>query len=85
MATPQSVKCPGGRRIELTTLAQKVMYRELASVLQSGMHVHLQHNPLLAQLLEVDVDAVEVFGGGEQVRSSYLSLSGLCLLKYAIF
>jgi hypothetical protein len=55
--TPQVVRCAGGRRIELTTLAQRVVYREVAAVLQGGMNAHLQSNQMLGELLRVDADS----------------------------
>lgn len=64
-ATPQVVRCSGGQRVEIVTLAQRVVYREVAAVLQSGMNAHLQHNTVIGELLGLDMDSMHCGSGGK--------------------
>ena len=65
VAAPQVVRCAGGQRVEISTLAQRVVYREVAAVLQSGMNAHLQHNTAIGELLGVDMDSIHCEAGGK--------------------
>lgn len=65
VGTPQVVRCAGGQRVEISTVAQKVVYREVAAVLQSGMNAHVQHNIVLGELLGMDMDGMHCGPGGK--------------------
>lgn len=60
-----------------------MVYREVASVLQSGMNAHLQHSKVLGDLLGVDMDGIGCSSGDKVCDFS--SVSVLCVAYICIY